>query len=40
MGEFVICSQCIYWEECENKEDRDGCYFGVKEEDFDETVDG
>lgn len=32
MGEFVICSQCIYWEECENKEDRDGCYFGAKEE--------
>ena len=26
MGEFVICSQCIYWEDCENKEDRDGCY--------------
>jgi hypothetical protein len=40
MGEFVICSQCIYWEECENKEDRDGCYFGAKEEDFDEDLDG
>ena len=40
MGDFVICSQCIYWEECENKESRDGCYFGAKEEDFDETVDG
>jgi hypothetical protein len=39
MGEFVICSQCIYWEDCENKEGRDGCYFGAKEEDFDETVD-
>lgn len=39
MGEFVICSQCIYWEDCENKEDRDGCYFGAKEEDFDKTVD-
>ena len=36
MGEFVICSQYIYWEECENKEDRDGCYFGEinKNEDF------
>ena len=40
MGEFVTCSQCIYWEECENKESRDGCYFGVMEEDFDEAVDG
>ena len=39
MGEFVICSQCVYWEDCENKEDRDGCFFGAKEEDFDETVD-
>jgi hypothetical protein len=39
MDEFVICSQCVYWEECENKEDRDGCYFGVKEEDFDEDLD-
>lgn len=39
MGEFVICSQCVYWEDCENKEDRDGCYFGAKEEDFDGTVD-
>ena len=19
MNDFVICSQCIYWEECENK---------------------
>lgn len=38
MGEFVMCSQCIYWEECENKESRDGCYFVVKEEDCDETV--
>ena len=32
-SKFVICSQCIYWEECENKEDRDGCYFGMTEED-------
>ena len=40
MGDFVICSQCVYWEDCENKEDRDGCYFGEKEENFDEAVDG
>lgn len=37
MEEFVMCSQCVYWEECENKESRDGCYFG--EEDYDETLD-
>ena len=30
--EFVICSQCRYWEECENKENHDGCYFGEKKE--------
>ena len=30
MNDFIICSQCIYWEECENKENRDGCYFGEK----------
>lgn len=39
MGDFVICSQCVYHEDCEMKESRDGCYFGAKEEDFDETVD-
>ena len=27
MNDFVICSQCIYWEEDENKESRDDCYF-------------
>lgn len=32
MGDFIICSQCIYFEDCENKEDRDGCYFGETEE--------
>ena len=31
-AEFVVCSQCSYWEECENKENRDGCYFGEKME--------
>ena len=39
MDEFIMCSQCIYWEDCENKEDRDGCYFGEKEKDFDESLD-
>ena len=40
MNGFTMCSQCIYWEECDNKESRDGCYFGMKEEDFDEDLDG
>ena len=31
-AEFVECSQCSYWEECESKENRDGCYFGEKME--------
>lgn len=34
MNNFVICSQCIYWEECENKENHDGCYFGEINEVF------
>lgn len=39
MNGFTMCSQCIYWEECESKESRDGCYFGVKESVNYETVD-
>lgn len=39
MNDFVICSQCIYWEECENKEDRNGCYFGEVENDCNEAMD-
>ena len=31
-AEFVMCSQCVYREECRNKESRDGCYCGEKEE--------
>ena len=40
MNDFVICSQCIYWEECGNKENRDGCYFGETEDDFNKDLDG
>ena len=36
--EFVYCSQCIYYDECEEKEDRDGCYYGEREEDVDESL--
>ena len=28
---WVECGKCIYWEDCENKEDRDGCYLGEEE---------
>jgi hypothetical protein len=31
-AEFVICKECIYWEDCPNKENHDGCYFGEKVE--------
>lgn len=30
---WVPCLECIYIEECENKEDRDGCLTGEKYED-------
>ena len=39
MGDFVMCSECVYFEECEKKESHDGCYFGEKEENENETVD-
>ena len=40
MENFVICFQCIYLEECENKESHDGCYFGEIEDNFNEDLDG
>jgi hypothetical protein len=30
-GEWVRCTKCIYVEDCDTKEDRDGCYFGETE---------
>jgi hypothetical protein len=30
--EWVSCKECIYLEDCELTEDRDGCYAGDKEE--------
>lgn len=30
--EFVSCTECILFEDCNEKEDRDGCYFGEREE--------
>ena len=35
-AEYVACKECIMWEDCENKESRDGCYFGEKETNEDE----
>lgn len=37
--EHVACKECTMWEDCENKESRDGCYFGEKEADENEAVD-
>lgn len=30
---FTYCKDCVYFSECEDKEDRDGCYFGETIED-------
>ncbi len=28
---WTECKNCIYWNDCENKESRDGCYLGEEE---------
>ena len=33
-GEWTQCKDCIYFEDCTTKEDRDGCYFGETLEDI------
>ena len=39
--EWIDCKECIEFEDCENKENNDGCFFGVKEEDVeDDTMKG
>lgn len=30
-GEWVRCTKCIHFEDCDTKEDRDGCYLGETE---------
>lgn len=30
--DFINCAECIFFEECHEKESRDGCYFGEREE--------
>ena len=37
MMEWTECKNCIYFDECENKEDRDGCYCGKN---IEETCEG
>jgi hypothetical protein len=32
--EYVACKECTMREDCENKESRDGCYFGERETDI------
>lgn len=34
--DWVPCSECISFDECENKENCDGCYAGEREEEVDE----
>ena len=33
---WTECKDCIYFDECDNKESRDGCYFGDTEENIEE----
>lgn len=28
--EYILCTECIWWEDCGNKEKRDGCYLGER----------
>lgn len=30
-GSWTACVNCVYFEDCTNKEDRDGCYHGEEE---------
>ena len=27
--EWISCKECAYFEDCETKEDREGCYHGI-----------
>jgi hypothetical protein len=33
-GNFVFCSECVFFEDCEDKELNDGCYSGMTEEEY------
>lgn len=36
--EWISCKECIEFEDCENKENNDGCFFGVKAEDVEDNT--
>lgn len=29
-AEYILCTECIWWEDCDNKESREGCYCGER----------
>lgn len=33
---WTSCKECIYFDECNEKENRDGCYFGMTEKEAEE----
>jgi hypothetical protein len=33
---WVDCKECVYFENCNEKETRDGCYFGMAEKEAEE----
>ena len=35
---WVECKNCIYFEECANKENKDGCYFGETDIEIEKEV--
>lgn len=35
---WTSCKECIYFDECHEKENRDGCYFGMTEQEAAEEV--
>lgn len=36
--EWTNCKECIEFEDCEYKENNDGCFFGTKEEDVEDNT--
>lgn len=36
--DWTNCKECIEFEDCEHKENNDGCFFGTKEEDVEDNV--
>lgn len=38
--DWVSCSECIYFDECEDRESRDGCYCGDTRDDTEHELKG